>query len=54
VPVPGLAVDLMYGREFGSVLRGGQRVRPRRTRDLGYEFRFTDVDEALDDLLSSA
>lgn len=51
VPVPGLALDLMYGSEFGAVLRGGQRVMPRRALDLGYEFRHTDIDKALADLL---
>jgi NAD dependent epimerase/dehydratase family enzyme len=51
MPVPGITLDLMYGREFGHVLRGGQRVYPRRALDLGYEFRFTDIDEALADLL---
>lgn len=50
VPVPGLAVDLMYGKEFGQVLRGGQRVIPRRAQDLGYEFKHPDLDEALADL----
>ena len=50
IPVPGLAVDLMYGKEFGQVLRGGQRVMPRRALDLGYEFRHADLDEALADL----
>jgi uncharacterized protein (TIGR01777 family) len=51
MPVPGLTLDLMYGSEFGHVLRGGQRVFPRRATDLGYEFRFTDIDAALEDLL---
>jgi uncharacterized protein len=51
VPVPGLTVDLMYGKEFGQVLRGGQRVMPRRALDLGYQFRHPDLDEALRDLL---
>jgi uncharacterized protein (TIGR01777 family) len=51
VPVPGLALDLMYGSEFGAVLRGGQRVVPRRALDLGYEFRHPQLDEALSDLL---
>ncbi len=51
MPVPGLALDLMYGHEFGAVLRGGQRVVPRRATDLGYSFRFTEIDEALADLL---
>jgi uncharacterized protein len=51
MPVPGLALDLMFGSEFGHVLRGGQRVVPRRATDLGYAFRFTDIDSALADLL---
>lgn len=50
VPVPGLTVDLMYGKEFGQVLRGGQRVMPRRALDLGYEFRHPEVNGALEDL----
>ncbi len=50
IPVPGITVDLMYGREFGQVLRGGQRVMPRRALDLGYEFKHPDLDEALGDL----
>jgi uncharacterized protein (TIGR01777 family) len=50
-PVPGLVLDLKFGREFGAVLRGGQRVVPRRALDLGYEFRHPELDEALRDLL---
>lgn len=50
VPVPGLTVDLMYGREFGKVLRGGQRVMPRRAQDLGYVFQHPDLEGALEDL----
>ncbi len=51
LPVPGFALDLKFGREFGQVLRGGQRVMPRRALDLGYEFQHPELDEALDDLL---
>lgn len=51
MPVPGLVLDLKFGSEFGKVLRGGQRVVPRRALDLGYEFRHPDLDEALEDLL---
>lgn len=50
VPVPGLTVDLMYGKEFGKVVRGGQRVIPRRAQDLGYRFEHPALDEALADL----
>lgn len=50
-PVPGLVLDLRFGREFGQVLRGGQRVIPKRTQDLGYQFSYPDLDDALRDLL---
>lgn len=51
MPVPGLVLDLKFGREFGQVLRGGQRVLPKRTQDLGYRFSYPDLDAALRDLL---
>ena len=51
MPVPGLVLDLKFGREFGQVLRGGQRVVPKRALELGYQFRHPELDEALRDLL---
>ena len=51
VPVPGFVLDLKFGGEFGRVLRGGQRVMPRRALDLGYEFRYPEIDGALKNLL---
>jgi uncharacterized protein (TIGR01777 family) len=51
MPVPGLVLDLKFGRELGQVLRGGQRVIPKRTRELGYEFKHPLLDEALSDVL---
>jgi uncharacterized protein len=51
MPVPGLVLDLKFGKEFGRVLRGGQRVIPKRTEELGYEFNYPDLDKALRDLL---
>ena len=51
VPVPGFVLDLKFGSEFGAVLRGGQRVMPRRALDLGYEFRYPEIDGALQNLL---
>ena len=51
MPVPGLVLDLKFGKEFGQVLRGGQRVLPKRTEDLGYQFTYPNLDEALRDLL---
>lgn len=51
LPVPGIALDLMLGREFAAVVKGGQRAVPRRARELGFEFRHPHIDEALRDLL---
>jgi uncharacterized protein (TIGR01777 family) len=51
MPVPGLVLDLKFGKEFGQVLRGGQRVIPKRTQELGYQFSYPDLDAALRDLL---
>jgi len=51
IPVPGFVLDLKFGSEFGSVLRGGQRVVPKRAMELGYEFKHPELDEALQDLV---
>jgi uncharacterized protein (TIGR01777 family) len=51
LPIPGLVLDLKFGREFGAVLRGGQRVIPKRPLELGYRFRHPALDQALRDLL---
>jgi uncharacterized protein len=51
VPVPGLVLDLKFGREFGGVLRGGQRVVPKRAQELGYRFEHPRLGEALEDLV---
>jgi uncharacterized protein (TIGR01777 family) len=51
MPLPGFVLDLKFGSEFGAVLRGGQRVLPKRTEELGYEFKYPGLDGALEDLL---
>jgi uncharacterized protein len=51
MPVPGFVLDLKFGSEFGKVLRGGQRVMPRRALDLGYRFRYPEIDGAMKNLL---
>jgi uncharacterized protein (TIGR01777 family) len=47
VPVPKLAVAALRGGELADAVAGGARVLPRRARDLGYEFRHPELDEAL-------
>ncbi len=47
-PVPALAVKLLYG-EMAWVVTTGQRAVPARLLELGYEFRRTDLEDALRD-----
>jgi uncharacterized protein len=51
LPIPGVAVEVKFGREFGKVAQGGQRVLPRRTEELGYAFKFPEIDGALRNLV---
>lgn len=51
LPIPGLAVEVKFGREFGKVAQGGQRVLPKRTEELGYGFKFPEIDGALRNLV---
>ena len=49
LPTPGLAVRALLG-EMADVVLTGQRVLPARALDLGYRFRFAEVEAALGDL----
>jgi uncharacterized protein len=51
VPAPRFAIVAMRGEELAEQITGSYRVIPRRAQDLGYEFRFTEVEPALSDLL---
>lgn len=51
LPTPGFAVNLVLGKEAAEhTAKAGARVLPRRTQDLGYTFRFTEIDAAFADL----
>jgi uncharacterized protein (TIGR01777 family) len=52
VPVPKLALSALRGGEMAETVAGGQRVLPRRTTDLGYEFRYPSLEPALRAALS--
>jgi hypothetical protein len=45
-PVPGLAVKALYG-EMAQIVTTGVRAVPTRLRELGYEFRQPDLEQAL-------
>lgn len=48
---PTWLVRRLVGAERASILLEGQLVRPRRTLEAGYVFRFPDIDSALADLV---
>jgi uncharacterized protein len=50
LPVPGVAITLLYG-EMAEMVTAGQRAVPARLRELGYGFRHPDVEPALRDVL---
>lgn len=50
-PVPPFVLHLLYG-EGAFVVTSGQRVYPKRAKELGFDFEFPDVDGALMDLLN--
>jgi uncharacterized protein (TIGR01777 family) len=45
-PIPGAAIRLLYG-DMAEIVTTGQRVIPKRTLELGYAYRYPDLDEAL-------
>lgn len=51
LPIPGFATELKFGREFGKVAQGGQKVLPKRTTELGYAFKYPEIDAALRNLV---
>lgn len=47
VPVPGFALELLYGEMARATILSGQRVRPAALSDAGFEFRFPTLEQAL-------
>ncbi|MGI8714779.1 MAG: TIGR01777 family oxidoreductase [Solirubrobacteraceae bacterium] len=52
LPVPGVAVKLLYG-EMAEMVTTGARVIPARLAELGYQFHHPEVQAALADVLGS-
>jgi uncharacterized protein len=53
LPVPGMAVKLLYG-EMADIVTTGQRAVPARLGQLGYQFRHPELEEALHDVLKDS
>jgi uncharacterized protein (TIGR01777 family) len=48
IPTPKLAVIALRGRELADTVFGGARVLPRVATDKGFEFRYSEIDPAID------
>jgi uncharacterized protein (TIGR01777 family) len=52
VPVPGFALQLLYG-EMSEIVTTGQRAVPSRLTGLGFDFRHSEIEPALKDVLAT-
>lgn len=53
LPAPAFALKLALGEMAAALLLSSQRVLPVRATDLGFSFRFANVDDALADIFKS-
>jgi uncharacterized protein (TIGR01777 family) len=51
--IPKFLLKLRFGTEAAEALAGGQYVTPGRLPEAGFEFKFTTVEEALEDLFGA-
>jgi len=53
-PMPALVVKLLFGEMGETLLLKGQRVLPKKLEEAGYEFKFQNINEALEVIFSGA
>jgi uncharacterized protein len=53
LPVPAFAIKLLYG-DMAEIVTTGQRVLPAQLEQLGYPFRYSELEPALRDVLGRA
>jgi uncharacterized protein len=53
LPVPAFAIRLLYG-DMAEIVTTGQRVLPAKLEQLGYPFRYSELEPALRDVLGRA
>jgi uncharacterized protein len=51
LPIPGLALRILLGEMAGPLLLQGQRVIPLKLSEAGFKFRFSNLENALRDIL---
>ncbi|MEM7280537.1 MAG: DUF1731 domain-containing protein, partial [Pseudomonadota bacterium] len=52
--IPAWLIKAIVGVERSTILLLGQRIRPTRTIELGYQFKFPNLASCLDDLLKDS
>lgn len=50
IPLPGMAVNLLFGPERATMLTRGQKVIPKRVLELGFTYKFPDIRSACKEL----
>eukprot|EP00043_Microstomoeca_roanoka_P009953 m.94870 g.94870 ORF g.94870 m.94870 type:complete len:306 (+) comp14742_c1_seq3:357-1274(+) len=50
-PMPSFIMRLVFGADVAHLMLTGQRVVPKKALDSGFNFAFTDIDAALQDIL---
>ncbi len=53
LPIPGFAIRLLFGDMGYELLLSGQRVIPTAIQKAGYEFQYTDLEKALNNVIYS-
>lgn len=52
IPIPAFGIKLLFGEKGETLLLEGVRVLPQRLKDAGFEFRFPDLEDAMNKVLS--
>jgi NAD dependent epimerase/dehydratase family enzyme len=47
IPVPGFALELLYGEMARATILAGQRVQPAALATAGFEFHYPTLEQAL-------
>uniref|UniRef100_A0A0B6ZIY9 DUF1731 domain-containing protein n=1 Tax=Arion vulgaris TaxID=1028688 RepID=A0A0B6ZIY9_9EUPU len=51
-PMPAFVANAMFGSEAAEVMLDGQKVLPKRTLEMGYQFKYPDIESACKNLVS--
>ena len=51
LPAPAFLLNLIFSPERAKLLLEGQKVIPKRTLEMGYEFKFPEIKAALKDVV---